>query len=224
MYKLSNYKINNLPQGDLLSLNLGLACSKSNCRNEFSYIMKRDPAITISRPCGLMKTLGKYTVRPCGCSLISCNQYELTEKTIRKQFCRTGCSELIVVQITKKLNSKFCETALSAFKFCSYSYTIPTDKETDKRKNYWINQTFNKDSFDETELCHPLQRPCSRLKHRFTIMIISISILITFGSTPIFMETSPILLRFDHNIHQYSKISIYHVHTRFTVHGFFPPN
>ena len=123
-----------------------------------------------------MKTLGKYTVRPCGCSLISCNQCELTEKTIRKQFCRTGCSELIVVQRTNKLYSKFCETALTALKFCSYSYTIPTDKETDKRKNYWINQTFNKDSFDETEFCHPLQRPCIRLKHRFTIMIISISI------------------------------------------------
>jgi len=145
-----------------LSLNLGLACSKSNCRNDFSYCLKRDPAITISRPytCGLMKTLGKYTVRPCGCSLISCNQCELTEKNIRKQFCRTGCSELIVVQRTKKLYSKFCETALTALRFCSYSYTIPTDKETDKRKNYWINQTFNKDSFDETEFCHPLQRPC----------------------------------------------------------------
>ena len=85
-------------------------------------------------------------------------------------------NKLIVVQRTKKLNSKFCETALTALKFCSYSYTTPTDKETDKRKNYWINQTFNKDSFDETEFCHPLQRPCIRLKHRFTIMIISISI------------------------------------------------
>ena len=165
-----------------MSLNLGLACSKSNCRNDFSYCLKRDPAITISRPytCGLMKTLGKYTVRPCGCSLISCNQCELTEKTIRKHHQKTilqeGCSELIVVQRTKKLNSKFCETALTALKFCSYSYTIPTDKKTDKRKNYWINQTFNKDSFDETEFCHPLQRPCIRLKHRFTIMIISISI------------------------------------------------